>query len=103
MSAQLLQVNYKFAGTQAEFEQGFGPKAAEIAQVPGLRWKVWIFNEEQSCGGGIYLFDDQSSLGAFLEGPIVAALKSHPAFSDISVLAFDVLAEPTAITRGPVA
>lgn len=35
----LLQINYKFSVPRAEFEKGFDAVAAQIAQVPGLRWK----------------------------------------------------------------
>jgi len=81
MSPQLLQINYMFNGSRADFEREFGPLAAEIAKVPGLRWKIWLVNEAESRGGGSYLFDDEPSLRAYLDGPVVAALKSHPAFS----------------------
>ena len=102
MSARLLQINYKFKGGRADFEREFGPVAVEIAKVPGLRWKVWLVNEAESSGGGCYLFDDEAALQDYLGGPIVAALKSHPAFSELSVQTFAVLDGPTAVTRGPV-
>lgn len=103
MSPQMLQINYKFNGSRADFERDFGPLAAEIARTPGLRWKIWLVNEAESRGGGSYLFDDERSLRAYLDGPIVTALKSHPAFSELSVQAFAVLEAPSAVTRGPVA
>jgi hypothetical protein len=102
MSVQLLQINYKFKGGRADFEREFGPVAVEIAKVPGLRWKVRLMNETESSGGGCYLFDDEASLRNDLGGPIVAALRSHPAFSELSVQTFAVLGGPTAVTRGPV-
>lgn len=102
MPAQLLQINYKFNGSCADFEREFGPVAVEIARVPGLRWKVWLINEAESSGGGCYLFDDEAALRDYLGGPIVAALKSHPAFSELSVQTFAVLDRLTAATRGPV-
>jgi hypothetical protein len=102
MSPQLLQINYKFNGSRADFEREFGPMASEIAKVPGLRWKVWLFNEAESRGGGCYLFDDEASLHAYLGGSVVAALKSHPAFSELSAQTFTVLEGPTTVTRGPV-
>ena len=52
---QLLQINYKSSVARAEFEKGFDAVAAQIAQVPGLRWKIWLLNEAESRGGGIYL------------------------------------------------
>lgn len=102
MSAQVLQINYKFNVSRADFEREFGPVAAEIAKVPGLRWKIWLFNEAESSGGGCYLVDDEASLQDYLGGPVVAALKSHPAFSQLWVQTFAVLEGPTAVTRGPV-
>jgi hypothetical protein len=102
MSPQLLQINYQFKGSRADFEREFGPVAAEIAKVPGLRWKMWLVNEAESSGGGCYLFNDEASLRAYLGSPVIAALKSHPAFSQLSVQTFAVLEGPTAVTRGPV-
>jgi len=98
----LLQINYKFLVTRTEFESGFNSVASQIAQVPGLRWKIWLVNEAESHGGGIYLFDDEGSARAYLNGPIVAALKSSPVLSELTVNSFSVLEEPTAVTRGPI-
>ena len=72
--------------------------ASEIAQVPGLRWKIWLLDEAESRGGGIYLFDDEESVRAYLEGPIVAALKSYPVLSELSVKSFSVLEEPVDVS-----
>ena len=81
----LLQINYKFSVSRGEFESGFDAVASQIAQVPGLRWKIWLLNEAESRGGGIYLFDDEASARAYLEGPIVTAMKSLPVLSELSV------------------
>ena len=59
-------------------------------------------NEAESEAGGIYLFDDEASLQAFLAGPLAAQVSSHPAISDMSAKQFEVMPEVTAITRGPV-
>jgi Putative mono-oxygenase ydhR len=98
----LLQINYKSSVPRAEFEKGFDAVAAQIAQVPGLRWKIWLLNQVESRGGGIYLFDDEESARAYLEGPIIAAMKSLPILSELSVTSSSVLEEPTAITRGSI-
>ena len=73
--------------------------AQPIANLPGLRWKVWIINEAQREAGGIYLFDGDAAVQAFLDGPIVAEMKGDPT---LSIKAFDVIAELTTITHGPV-
>lgn len=102
MAKTILQINFKFAGSKAEYLEAFGEAAPPIAASSGLRWKVWPWNEEEQVGGGIYLFEDAASAQAFLGGPIAAGLGQHPAVSEISVSQFEVLDSLTAITRGPV-
>lgn len=99
MSARILQINYKLSGPRAEYEEENLPYAQPIADLSGLRWKVWIINEAESEAGGIYLFDDDAAVKAFLDGPIVAEMKGDPT---LSIRAFDVISELTAITRGPI-
>jgi len=102
MPGKILQVNFKFNVTKAEYEQAVTPLADKFATVNGLVWKIWIMNETESEAGGIYFFDNDSSLKAYLDGPLAAAVSSHPALSNMSVKQFDVMDEITAITRGPV-
>ena len=102
MSKMVLQINFKFNVSPAELAEAFAPLAEPIAQVPGLRWKIWSLNEATSEFGGIYLFDDARSVQVYLEGPIIAGVTKHPALSDFSVKQFGVIDEFSAITRGPV-
>jgi Putative mono-oxygenase ydhR len=99
MPVKILQINYKLNGPRAEYERENLPYAQPIADLPGLRWKVWIINEAQSEAGGIYLFDTASAAQDFLDGPIIAEMKGDPT---LSIKAFDVIADLTATTRGPV-
>ena len=102
MSGKLLQLNFDFSISRAEYEQIANSLTTQFAAVDGLRWKIWLMNEGGSEAGGIYLFDDESSLQAFLAGPLAAQVQSHPAFSNLSAKVFDVMDDPTAVTRGPV-
>ena len=99
MSAKILQITYKLNGPRAEYERENLPYGQTIADLRGLRWKVWIINEAKSEAGGIYLFDGDAAVQAFMDGPIVAEMKGDPT---LSIKAFDVIPELTAITRGPV-
>jgi len=98
MSAKILQINFKLIGSRAEYEKENLPYGQPIADVPGLCWKVWIINEAQSETGGIYLFESDDAVQAFMDGPIIAEMKSDPT---LSIKTFDVIDELTAITRGP--
>ncbi len=102
MSVKILQLNFKYNVSRAEYEQAVSSLASEFAAVPGLRWKIWMINEVEQEAGAIYLFDDEASVKALLEGPLVAQVTSHPALSDFSVKQFDVMEDVTAITRGPI-
>jgi len=102
MAVKLLQVNFKFNVSSADYGQAVSSVADKYAAVPGLRWKIWIINEAEKEAGGIYLLEDEASLKALLEGPLTAGVTSHPALSDFSVKTFDVMDDITAITRGPV-
>jgi hypothetical protein len=46
------------------------------------------------------LFADRAAATAYLEGPIIARLRSNPAVTDISVRLFDVIPGPSQTTRG---
>lgn len=102
MSQKILQINFKFSISQAELEQAFAPAAQPIADTPGLRWKVWLMNGADHEAGGVYLFDDEASLQAYLNGPIVASLGSNPALSNVAVKVFDTIESLTLVTRGPI-
>jgi hypothetical protein len=102
MSGRILQLNFKFSVTGSEYTQAVSPLAGEFAALDGLRWKIWMINEAEGEAGGIYMFEDEAAVKAYLEGPLAALVTGHPALSDFSVKQFDVMDEVTAITRGPV-
>ena len=102
MSEKILQLNLNFSISRAELEAAWLEVAQPIAEVPGLRWKVWLMNEAEQEAGGIYLFESEAAAQSYVAGPIVAALKSSPVVSNISAKLFDVLESHSAITRGPV-
>jgi len=99
MSPRILQVNYRLEGTLAEYKEENQPYAEPIAQTPGLRWKVWLVNEETKEAGGIYLFESDAALQGFLNGPIGAELESDPT---ASLKEFDIPMELSAVTRAPI-
>jgi hypothetical protein len=102
MSGRIMQLNFKFSVSGEAYTQAVSTLANDFAAVPGLRWKIWMINEAESEAGGIYFFDDDASLTAFLASSLAAQVTNHPALSDFSVKKFDVMEAVTEITRGPV-
>jgi hypothetical protein len=102
MSQKILQINFKFTTPAADHLKLVAPFADAIAAVPGLTWKVWMINEQNSEAGGIYLFKDQASVNAYLGGEIVTGLKKEPTVKDITAKVFEVVEDMTKKTRGPI-
>jgi hypothetical protein len=98
----ILQINFNLNVPLSQYEELANSVAQAFVDVPGLKWKIWLVNSGAEEAGGIYHFDSQESLDAFLEGPLVAQLKTMSAIRNLSVKQFDVMPELTAITRGPV-
>ena len=102
MAQKILQLNFRFNVTADQYTAAVSELAENYAKLDGLLWKVWIINETRKEAGGIYLFDDQSSLDDYLKGPLAAGVTSHPALADFSIRQFDVMPDLSAITRGPI-
>jgi len=101
VSVSILQINFTFSGSRAEYEAASLPNAAPIAAIPGLGWKIWLINTATSEAGGIYRFDDENTAEAFAKD-VEVMLRGNPSFGNISVKQFGVIETLTAITRGPI-
>jgi hypothetical protein len=99
---KLLQVNYQLGSAVSDFMRESKPVADLLANVPGLRWKIWLKNDDENQGGGIYLFENSEALTSFAQGPIIAKLRSHPAITEVSLKEFDVPQDLSSITRAPI-
>ena len=102
MSNKILQINLRFNVSAADLAKEFEIAAGYIAEVPGLKWKIFGMDEQRGEAAGIYLFEDDGSLKSYLEGPIIADMKGKKVFTDIDIKYFDVVDKATAITRGPI-
>ena len=101
MSEIMLQVNFNFSVSKEQYQEAVAPLADKFANLPGLKWKVWILNAENSEAGGIYMFDNQASVNEYLAGPLAKIVTTHPALSNFSIKQFAIMKDVTKITRGP--
>ncbi len=102
---KLLQVNYGREHGQNDSEQAAHllGAAERIAGLPGLQWKIWIYDDAQAAAGGIYLFDTEEHARRWGDEMMPASLGQLPGVSDIQVRYFDVDERLSEITDGPVA
>ena len=98
----VLQINFNLNVPVAEYQKLADSVDEAFLDVPGLEWKIWLLNPAAQEAGGIYLFDSQASLDAYLNGPLVAQLRGLTAIRNVSMKQFEVMPEITAVTRGPV-
>lgn len=99
MTQQILQINFNFSNSRAEYEAMTLPMAGSLAETPGLNWKVWLMDEINEEAGGIYLFDDETTAGNFAQ-EVAAMLSGDLPFRNASIKRFDVLQGHSVITRG---
>ncbi len=98
---KILQINMNYGIAVEVLSKAFMELALPIADVKGLKWKVWLHNAEEKSCGGIYLFEDGASVKAYLDSEIVTGIASNPALSNLSVKVFDVLPDHSKVTRAP--
>ncbi len=95
-----MQVNFtnRTALTDEE-KKAAQQRARQIATVPGLIWKIWISNPAGAEEEGIYLFQDEPSAHAYLEGAIFTQFKNLVGVEAMQVKLSDVNEVNSAITR----
>lgn len=75
--------------------------AASIAWVKGLIWKIWISRQNEFEMGGIYLFANRESAEAYLNHPVVQAVRCNSAVISTHSQIWDVESGLSALTRAP--
>lgn len=95
-----VQVHYRVGGSREAYLALADTAAPHLAQVPGLRWKLWLLDEPSGEAAGIYLFADGVAARAFVEGSTLDGLRQHPGITGVEVRRLDVLTELSLATFG---
>jgi hypothetical protein len=102
---KLLVVRYtrELGKDDPEQARAFLGAAEKIAGLPGLVWKLWAYDDSEQRAESVYLFETGEQARAWGDGPMSAALGSHPGIGDIEVRYYDVDEDLSAVTRAPLA
>jgi hypothetical protein len=65
-----------------------------------MRAKVWLADSATNTYGGVYIWEDRPAMENYARSDLFKTVLSHPNFTAISSRDFDVLEQPTAVTRG---
>jgi hypothetical protein len=97
----MVVVDMRMERSKAELLGEWGPEAAEIAKIPGMRWKFWTFEEAEGAYAGVYLFESLAAARRFLEGPVMQGVRDDPKVRDVRARAYEVLEDVSRMTRAP--
>lgn len=100
--AKLLQVDFDFEGP---FGEEMSDRLVDLAQSindePGMIWKIWTENSHEKRGGGVYLFEDESTAKAYLK--MHSERLKAMGVTDVRGMLFDINDSLSAINRAPLA
>jgi heme-degrading monooxygenase HmoA len=86
------------------FEASYTEAAPLFAEMPGLIEKIWLKQPESDTFGGVYLWQDQASCTAYLNSDMFQQnIRNSPNVTNLDVQEYNVLENPTQITRTPAA
>ncbi len=97
----LLEIDFKYKVSTADFQAAISPLAQQFAAVDGLRWKIWALDEKNSQFSGILLFDDADKQQAFLQSDLAKTVMTHPALSDFVITPYTVMGAESRVTNAP--
>jgi putative monooxygenase ydhR len=97
----ILHLRFKLRASPAVFLANSGEAATRIATVEGLIWKIWLLQEEEFEMGGIYLFANRETAKAYLNNPVIQALRNNPAVVSAHSQLWQVESSLSALTRAP--
>ena len=85
-------INFNLSGiNRSEYEAAAMELTSAFDEVPGLKRKHWLANEENNAYGGVYIFDSKKSHDAFTESELYAGVKGNPSFTNFSGKSFETL------------
>lgn len=98
---RVLVVTFELNGiTEPQYRQGCDEGAEAFAEIPGLIAKVWLADAGNGRFGGVYTFEDDAALDAYLASDLFRAVAEAPEFADVRADSYGVLESPTRVTHG---
>ena len=94
-------INFHLKGvSEADFRALCDEVAPAFAEVPGLISKVWLANRTTNTYGGVYTWATREAMEEYAKSDLFKAVATNPNFAEITSLDFNVLEDPTSVTRG---
>jgi len=85
---------------EAEYRAHCDEVGPAFAEVPGLISKVWLANRATNTYGGVYTWASRESMEEYAKSDLFKAVATNPNLAGITSIDFNVLEDPTRVTRG---
>lgn len=92
---KILEARFKVAISREEYEASANP------QKYGAKWKIYGFDDVNSIGTGIYLFDDVEAMNSHMAN-LREMAKKIDYVSDLELQVWDIQEELCRITEAPI-
>ncbi len=99
MHIQIINFHLKDV-SEADYRALCDQVAPAFAEVPGLTSKVWLANLSTNTYGGVYTWAGREEMDEFAKSDLFKAVATNPNLADMTSVDFDVLEDPTSVTRG---
>jgi heme-degrading monooxygenase HmoA len=99
MHVQIINFHLKDV-SEADYRGHCDEVAPAFAEVPGLISKVWLANQTTKTYGGVYMWASREAMDEYAKSDLFKAVATNPNLAGITSIDFDVLEEPTSLTRG---
>ena len=94
-------INFNLSGiNRSEYEAAASELTTAFSEIPGLKRKHWLANEDNNTFGGVYIFDTKESHDAFVESELYAGVRGNPSFSNFTGKSFENIDNLAKHTRG---
>ncbi len=94
-------INFNLRGMSVEeYHKLSDQLSPAFSSIPGLIAKYWLSNSTNNTFGGVYLWQDRAAMEDFTKTELFGSILSHPNLCGICSNEYDVIEEPTRITRG---
>lgn len=97
----IVNVRFRVTMTREELIEAFAADAPAIAELPGLRWKIWAFDDATREFASVYLFADRAAASDFVGGDVVRSLRADSQLSELRIEVHEVLESLGRMTRAP--
>ena len=94
-------INFHLRGvSEADYRALCDEVAPAFAEVPGLVSKVWLANSTTNTYGGVYTWASREAMDEYAKSDLFKAVATNPNLEGVTSIDFNVLEEPTSVTRG---